>query len=679
MAEEFTETLRQAIQTKHKDFGNYGMDQRRGAVIDTLIDFNPDFAGFSDEIKKTKADKLLKDLGEESTYGVGEAAWDMGVPLAGTTIGGGIAGPLGAAVGGAGAAGWGEARKAEWERSERGIEPMTHAERREIAKWPAALELLGGFAAPLLSKVGLGLKRRIFGVSPKNLPEDIKLAQEVLGRTDVKRGFFHPFTPLGRTLSLAQLNPNEHSIWRQLEGLAGGGFFSAGKIFKHYKGNFTALLSDLKTVMSRVKQNTDPVTFGQQVDKMLNGEINLTKILRNRYWGKSNALLDGTEGLVDVGPLMDYFAKEWGKKGKLKVGQLLTSVNDFLGGKRLMKGPISEVEEMAYLIPPSEVEGLPRQLTATQAAGLLERLNLLWGSPKIRAQAAHASGIVKEQLLKNLKKTNIEAHDAFLRASDFHRLSAQRISDGLITGILKGLKDTPEALTATLRGQNRYSNIMAIKKAMRGDLPAKRALYEQKILKPVRFDIFKDAYNAQQNVLSGEGIIKALKDRGAIFTEEGVKPGPFLKEVFGEDLFGEVHDLARTMQSSATTATGESILIKFAQAAPAIQVISGQPVPGLGTRVAGVFLAPVVLAGFLTSRSRMRTLTNGIQGGTGSTAFSRMSMTAARLFTQAQTDLRDMSFEEAAFYTMPAAQELARRVGSYAASPFRALERGGPR
>ena len=106
------ERLQEMQQTAYEmdpDFGNRGKEQKAAVIEKVLDSMNENFASYPPDKRKVAAQGILKQIGEESSYGAGELAYDMGVPAAGEALGGLLGGKPGAVVGGGVAATAGEA------------------------------------------------------------------------------------------------------------------------------------------------------------------------------------------------------------------------------------------------------------------------------------------------------------------------------------------------------------------------------------------------------------------------------------------------------------------------------------------------------------------------------------------------------------------------------------------
>lgn len=651
--EEFTERLRKDLYSKHPDFGNYGKGEKQEAIGQTLTDYNKMFVDFPNEERSRFIDERLHDLGEESTYGVGEFAWDVGVPTVAAAVGQ-VGGAPGTVLGGMVGAGFAESEKADYERRKRGISQQTPEEKWQMGQMPMVLEAGGLIAAPLLSAISLGLKRKIF--NPEGLTEGTRIAQRKLSQLDVRRGITHPFTPLGETLSLGQLNSAEGSLWQQIESLAGGGSFGRRKLMKHYEKSYKLLHNDLNNLFNLMGTHMDDVQYGDMVKKMLDGDIDFVKMMRTDFWKTARDTIEHDTSKVNIGPLIDHFAKEVGEKGRSDAFQVMRGINDFLGLKNIYKGPIEDVERAAYLTPIGDIKAAPREVTVKQAQALVHRLNEMVPNKKAGKAAGKASEITKKAFMDTLKKGNPEAHKAYTKAFEYHAQTAERLFKGNMPTIMKQLTTKPEALSKALKGGNEYSKLMAIKKAITTGKPRETALsmvdYKDKILKPLIFDICRESYDSGAKVLSGDMLMASLKKHGAIFTPDFTKPGPYLEEVMGKELFDQTLDFAQALQKAGKSAAGQGIFIRFMEAGVIIGAVSGaaSQIPGFGQRAAGVFLAPVALANMLTSRRLLRTLTDGIQSPAGSTAGGRLVMTVAAENERANKTVQNMTGNAMNYY-----------------------------
>ena len=688
---EFVEKrLRPDLYKQHPDFGNYGKAEKQQAIASLLESYNPRFAELDPAEREEYVSSLLNLMGESKTYSVAEAAWDIGVPMATGALGGLAAGPIGAIAGAGAGAGAAEALKAQYERHKRGIPLASWEEMSETAKWPAALEMGFQLGAPILSRAALGLKRKIFlpkgtkGLLRKKvtLPdEEIQTTQELLGKYAKRRGITHPFTPIGESLTLGQINLKERNLLQFAESVAGGALGAQKVVARRYKEIGDTLQEAYKELAEKMSTMLDDVTFGTVVSDMIRGEINVVKLLRRKYWSELGELLEGKDYTVDIGPLVDFLIREYSKKGRLDAGRVATAINDFLGIMKFKPLETVGVEAEDLLIDPGELIKAPRDLPIDMARQLLHRLNNLYESKSMRNAAGKSAQILKDAIVKTFKEEgDDELAAAFEKANTFHRESAKRIYEGLIGNLVKGItgnKAAPERVVGFIYGSAgtpKYSNLMALKHAFTG---GRRRLYERNILKPLRFKVLNEAFDTRAGVYSGELLTQALKRHGAIFTPDGVKPGPYLKEVFGEDGFKNVLDFATALKVGSTDASGDLILIKFMQATEISRMArpARRGSPGAAAKTVTVFLTPLGLAHALTSKRLTRTLTDGIQSRIGSSAFARMVATVNRLNTQAELELRKMEGKEIDFYTLAPIELLTERIPSYARGAYDVIRR----
>jgi hypothetical protein len=560
----------------------------------------------------------------------------------------------------------------------------------ETAKWPAALEIGFQVGAPILSRATLALKRKLFlpaktkGKFRKKvtLPdEEIQATQELLGKYRKRRGLTHPFTPIGESLTLGQINLKERNFLQFAESVAGGALGAQKVVARRYREIGEALQAAYKELADKMGVMLDDVTFGTVVGDMIRGEIDVVKLLRDKYWAELGELIKDRTYTVDIGPLVNFLVTEYSKRGRLDAGRVATAINDFLGITKFTPLETIGVEAKELLVDPGDLIKAPRELPVDMARQLLHRLNRLYNNKALEDAAGKSAEILKKSLVRTFKKEGDEAAAAaFAKANDFHREAAERIKEGLIGPLVKSLtarKAAPERIVGFIYGgakSPKYSNLMALKHAFTGE---RRKLYERNVLKPLRFKILNEAFDKRAGAYSGDLLTQALERHGAIFTPEGVQPGPYLEEIFGKDGFKNILDFATALKVGSTDASGDLIIIKFMQATEISRAVrpARRETPGAMTRTAAVFLSPLGLAHALTSRRLTRTLTDGIQSRTGSSTFARMVATVGRLNAQAEADLRNMDAKEVDYYTLSPIELISERISSYIKGGYDVIRR----
>ena len=693
--------VQEAVYASDPDFGNYSKAKRIEAVKRTLTGWNEIFKLGSKEQQDTAANTLLEQMGEQHSYGPLEAAYDVGVPGIGGAVG--TAGGLAGTAAGAGTAAMaGETAKAEFERSRRGIPTQTgeavtalkegrvsdalqgaydvFASNADVGAWEAASQLIGNpVTKGILNVVARGARpvARKFLMPKTGLPEPVAATQKVLGE-------------VGESLTAGQLNAHEKNFVYFLEGIASGSMFG-GLLKRKYRANFDKVQGIYKNYINQISTMMEPSEWGNIAKAAYNGELSLVKILRDEFWGSAReelAKLSGRTNLeVDISPLIDWFAVEAGKRGRRDVIKIMSNVNDFLGLKSLAEfKPNTDIAQMTYLIA-QELQGAPRKLTATQAADLLQRLNSLHDSSG--AVSDHAADLLRDPLVGKLREAAridpafSDVADTYLKANDFHRVTATRLQDGLLPQIMKTLKDKPTALTQFVHGGGApYDNLMALKKTYASErLMEPRVVkktgevlepqagagtvgkppfinFERDIKRPLRYDLMQRAYVTEgvEPHFSGDALMGELERMGMrLDPERGLVPGEYLDELFtdshtGKKYFPRVLELANALKGAATTGSGDTVFVKFAQAGVGVQAMTGQAAPGFKTRVAALFIGPLGLSKILADPRLLAETTSMLKAGPGTTAWSRGLATIARLQTRAAVEKRGMLKEEQDFY-----------------------------
>jgi hypothetical protein len=693
--------VQETVYASDPDFGNYDTPRRIDAVKRVLSSWNDNFSLYDKKQQDQAAKELLEQMHEKSTYGVAEAVYDIAAPA----IGGAIGAPGGLLTGAAGAgvgATIGEMGKAEFERSRRGIPTQTGKAASDLQEgqpadalqeaynllaahgdtgvWEAGSQILG---SPVGAGIGRLVRRGARPIARKALlpktapPGPVQAAQDVLSRE-------------GRSLTAGQLNAHEKNFTYFLEGVASGSAFG-GRLKNLYRENFNIVQDRYKNFVGQVSNTMEPSEWGKLVGAAYNEELSLVKIFRDHYHQTAREGLTRLSNsvdmpAVDIGPFIDWCADEAGKKGRPDALRVVSAVNDFLGLKSLSDfKPGGDIAQATYLIQ-QELQGAPRKLSPIQAADLLQRLNSLYDNKNTQGASTYAADLVRDSLVPVLKQAEkadpkfAGVADNYINANKFHRVTAQRLQDGILPDMMNTLKEKPTALSSFVHGGGApYDSLIALKRTYlsekelaprvhprtgqhlapqgaAGKAPLRK--YESDILQPLRYDIAQKAYVTQgvEPHFSGDALMSKLTSLGMhLDPQKGLQPGEYLTEVFTDavtrkNYFPEVLEFANALKGAATTGSGDTVFVKFAQAGVGVQAMSGQTAPGFKTRVAALFIGPIALSKILSDPVLLSNTAKAIKEGPKSTVWHRTISTIARLQAKSATEKYKMGKEKQDFY-----------------------------
>lgn len=462
-----------ALFQAHPDFGNYGKKEKRRAVMDLLAKADPENR-YSLEGTDATANAILEDLGETSTYGVGEFAMDTippefgavggayvgrkaGEMLArralGSAVGGALSGPAGMVagglLGGGAMTGMGEHLKSEYERAKRGIQ----------TRWEEGTTLQGlaqqgplvladivtrGIGGPFLRGIYNRGKER-FGakvLTPRTgVSQRSQRAQEFL--EEVPRDPVGPRSPdltrarremqdwminaqekaHSHSLFIDELNAEEGNMVSQMGAMLRSGFFTAGQAAEHSITRWRDVQGKVSDMFWSMAEDWGPEEWGRKLTKSLNGEINLLRAANHTLQNRADDMVYATKGTMDMGPFWDHLVREYADRGRIKdFGTVLGRLNQNLGWN-VKATTMAQKDEAIMLIDPKEfkakVATFPREVPFEVADSIWRMLNS-YRTDASKDVMDHMVKLIREPYMQSLTALDPYAAKVKKYALDFH-------------------------------------------------------------------------------------------------------------------------------------------------------------------------------------------------------------------------------------------------------------------
>lgn len=665
-----SDELLRGLQEYDRDFWNRGTGERRKIIMDYVdaAGLVPGLRDMSEGARWMVSNKVLEAVGADSSYSLGEAAYDFGTGMPGAVYGGKlghkIAGPIGAAVGG----GVGafitrlpsEALKATFERIQHNI-PVGYEEVVKHAFPTAVEEGIMQLIAPGFSKAGQMTTRGALGGKKHILSESGRITQKVL--KDVPPNILRKMgLKKGETLSLsaAGLNPEERGFLNFIEGAVSAAFGSSKYMNKFYNNNEKGVQALFWDILDSTSKNIPADEWTKKLDDISAGIVSPTKALRTHYYRGEGGLVpmllnfdDQVGTKVDVSDFYTWMIESYGKGHRKDAKRIVSAVGEHLGiNPKSVNAAAQSMEDLSAAEVKTLLQSVPTEISSTEAGSLVWLLNDLYDVKALRNTAQHAKGLVESPLIRTLKNSGTElgkeTADKWTFAKEFFKKSAEAYDDTLVPMMMKQIgENNPNAVVKYVTSKDKaLPNLRSFKKAYQwatdhpeiskipGKAPTKQVTmkdYKTQILEPSRYAFIYKSVDADGR-FDGKALLQSMQDRGATFIEgKPPTPGPYFDELFMDDLklFETFHELAVAEAHTRLRPGGEQVWIKFVQAGILTQLAMGgglDPVP-----MGAVVLGPIGVARMLTNKKALRIATDGLKAGGGTMPYSRAIVMAGRL------------------------------------------------
>lgn len=426
------------------------------------------------------------------------------------------------------------------------------------------------------------------------------------------RNLYEVLKQLGSSPTPGQVLDND--VIQFIEGISRGGNFGKGSVLKLDKNNMQLITDkalDYIDAHARLGWQANPFDsngmltqmsksrFGQLAEAVLNGKLNMARIINARNYENFRSSIQGKGIQVDMNKIEDVFLKN--------------------ADNKFMQDVYKSVEQWVK----------PGQGTTTvdaeKAYEAYKQLNTYFrgNTPKGEKWAA---GQLKEALEEPFKKSlPPDSLKALESANETFGKFATNLDNKLINRLKDKFDEFPSTAIQTIEGaEKKYDTLLAIKKAYQtnstGEATGSLMAYNRNIIEPMRYNVIQKSFVTDAN------IAKPIPGTGQLDGKKLLTNLDVLGKEAGEEIFGgaaglkEVYNLGSAVKRLAESQASNqrSMYIKIAQ---------GSTLAGLGVygasqddprayyAAAGVFITPMVMAKYITGNpAATRALIEGITG-----------------------------------------------------------------
>lgn len=520
---------------------------------------------------------------------------------------------------------------------------------RFLAPWVGKqVSKLQNFTTRPLMKQTLGR-----ALVPGELPQQPGTAQRFLGRLrPTEEG---PFS-----LTLDQLHTGQRTIMEQLGSISRSSFGGGKRMRKMDMRNEEAV-TQFVTNFLRASSETTPRQFGNTLKALLNKETAYLKTQTNTLFDEFREMAYDKGIRVQIGDALDYLKEN--STNRFARGVLAKVVKSdpvvlskVKGAEQLMMLPADQLENVFQSMPPGKVEeflnAMDVDVPVETAVDLYHNINRMFGRTKEAGMKRFSTQF--RQRLDDAMSTSLKpeqgAYNKFKEANAFAAKHGARTEQKIMEQLFKRVgEEKPASVLTMFSGARGGDTIASVKRFFETSDVLSMEDFDRSIRQPLRHWMLSLAVDKDTGIVSGSNLARVLD-----MAEK--RNGPeFLKEIFGSHTPTALREAASTL--SLLQSTKESnIVIKIMQATAlggltaAAMYGSGQPIERVAMGTFGVLLAPLALARVLSNPKLVRTLTDGMIKGAGSTQFQRAVMVAMVQNRKAFKDLAKLSPEAQQFY-----------------------------
>lgn len=488
-------------------------------------------------------------------------------------------------------------------------------------------------AAPILTKIlrapniGLTQLHKTFG----KIPENVAIAQRLLGRISTK----------GDTYSLTLGQYFKHvGGWLATGEQWARSAMGAGKWMKRYDLRNTAVVEDLvEQFFKGSAKDLTSTQFGLVLNDLFTGAVKMSNVTKDWVYAGVKQLGDAAGAKFTFESLAKAITRPGGK-----------GIRPIDFAKNIATGIEGYLDDIGISL--NELSA-GAELTTGQGIELTRRLNAAINNTSDGVAKSRMIEImnkhVREPFRKTLKEFTPEGANLYEEAIRLVGRHADLFDNTVMKKLAKNLMNSPEEVISMFKDKGRMTVLTALNdvfKTMKGG----QKLFEEHILMPMKFGIFRGTFDSRTQQWIGSKMVNKLEK---LVEKDG---GDFVNYIFsGKKNVNAFTNLAKTLDVIEKTKVGESVIIQLMQGGAILGLAGGATygegaVKKVSQGLLAIFMIPYALAILSTRTNLMRTITDGISYGPGTTKFTRMAVAVTQLNKEAQEKWNKMTGDAKEFY-----------------------------
>jgi hypothetical protein len=414
-----------------------------------------------------------------------------------------------------------------------------------------------------------------------------------------------------------------------------------------------------------------PKQFGHALAVLMNRDAAVVRNQTNMLFEGFREMAYGKGIEVNLAPAFRFLKENADNRFARKVAAKVfrsdpTVIRSLKNGEEMLSWTDDQLENYFGSLPREEIQSLIDEVAGTipveTAVDMFHNLNLMFGKSKVAGVKKFASEFKSK--LDGAMEEGLGAvpgsYQAFQKANAYAAKHGKRLEQKIISQIFSRIGDNkPASIVHMMQGANSYDTFKAVERFFRTSDELTMQQFDRSVRAPLRHKFLSQVFDPNTGVFSGSSLDRVIKTATK-------RNGPeYLKELFGPKAPAVLQEAANTLKVLEQTRES-NIVIKIIQAgvlmggASAVaggEAADSQTLQNLGMGAVAVGLTPWALAKIMSNPRLVRTLTDGMVAGPGTSKFARAVMVATTQNKAALKEMVKMSPEAQEFYDNPSEME----------------------